>query len=125
MNFILKVIINAGAFYLAVYLLQPHIVMQSQVWYAYLVLAFIFGLVNALIRPAVMFLSCPLVVLTLGLGTLIINGAMFLLAGMLARQIGIGFTIPENKLLYAILGSLIISVVSFLANRLFRTRQHS
>ena len=125
MDFIMKVIINAGAFYLAVYLLQPHIVMQSQAWYAYLALAFIFGLVNALIRPAVMFLSCPLVVLTLGLGTLVINAGMFLLAGSLARQIGIGFTIPESKFLYALLGSLIISIVSFLANRLFRSRQNA
>jgi putative membrane protein len=99
--------------------------MQNNAWYAYLALALIFGLVNALIRPAVMFLSCPLVVITLGLGTLLINAGMFLLAGWLARQIGIGFVIPENKFLYAILGSLIISVISFIANRIFRARKNA
>jgi putative membrane protein len=125
MNFIMKVLINTGAFYMAVYVLQPHIVMQNEAWYAYLALAFIFGLVNSLIRPAVMFLSCPLVVLTLGLGTLLINAAMFLFAGWLARQIGIGFSIPDNKFMYAILGSVIISVVSFVANRLFRAQKRS
>lgn len=125
MNFFMKVLVNTGAFYLAVYLLQPHIVMQNNAWYAYLALALIFGLVNALIRPAVMFLSCPLVVITLGLGTLLINAGMFLLAGWLARQIGIGFVIPDNKFLYAILGSLIISVISFIANRIFRARKNA
>jgi len=58
-HFILRVIVNAGALFLAVWLLRPNIVMQNNAWYAYLVLGLIFGLVNGLIKPIVMLLSCP------------------------------------------------------------------
>jgi len=85
-HFILRVIVNAGALFLAVWLLRPNIVMQNNAWYAYLVLGLIFGLVNGLIKPIVMLLSCPLIILTLGLGTLIINTLLFLLTGWLGRS---------------------------------------
>ena len=122
-KFIIRVLINAGALFLAVYLLQPHIIMQSNAWYAYLVLGLIFGLVNALIRPLLMVVSCPLIVLTLGLGTLLVNTAMFLLSGWFGRFINIGFTITDNRFLYAFLGALIVSLVSFLLNRIFQTEK--
>lgn len=122
-KFIIRVLINAGALFLAVYLLQPHIIMQNNAWYAYLVLGLIFGLVNALIRPLLMVVSCPLIVLTLGLGTLLVNTAMFLLSGWFGRFINIGFTITDNRFLYAFLGALIVSLVSFLLNRIFQTEK--
>ena len=67
-KFLTRLIVNAGALYLAVLILSPHIVMQNDRWWAFLVLALIFGLVNALIRPVLMVASCPLIVLTLGIG---------------------------------------------------------
>ena len=93
---LLKVLINAGALFLAVWLLRPHIVMQNDAWYAYIVLGAIFGLVNALIKPVVMFVSCPLVVLSLGLATLLVNTLMFLFAGWFGTVLNIGFTIPQQ-----------------------------
>ncbi|MCX6056370.1 MAG: phage holin family protein [Chloroflexi bacterium] len=118
-KFIVRILINAAALYLAIYVLQPNIVMQNQQWYAYLFLALIFGLVNALIRPLLLIASCPLIVLTLGLGTLIINTALFLLAGKLGTMFNIGFTIPQNQFLYAFLGALIVSAVSFVLSKFF------
>ena len=117
-KFLLRLIINAGALYLAVLLLSPHIVMQNERWWSFLVLALIFGLVNALIRPVLMVASCPLIVLTLGLGTLIINALMFLLVGWLGNQMQLGFSIPDNRFWYAFLGALIVSVVSFILSRI-------
>lgn len=117
-HFILRVIINAGALFLAVWLLRPNIVMQNNAWYAYLVLGLIFGLVNGLIKPIVMLLSCPLIILTLGLGTLIINTLLFLLTGWLGTIVNFGFIIPENRFWYAFLGALIVSVASFIGSRL-------
>ncbi len=117
-KFLLRLIINAGALYLAVLLLSPHIVMQNERWWSFLVLALIFGLVNALIRPILMVASCPLIVLTLGLGTLIINALMFLLVGWLGNQLQLGFSIPDNRFWYAFLGALIVSVVSFILSRI-------
>jgi len=118
-HFLLRVLINAGALYLAVWLLRPHIIMQNDAWYAYIVLGLIFGLVNVLIKPVVMFASCPLIILTLGLGTLVVNTLLFLLTGWLGTVVNFGFVIPENGFLYAFLGALIVSFVSFIGTRIF------
>ena len=120
-KFLIRLLINAGALFLAVRVLQPHIVMQNDAWYAYLALAFIFGLVNALIKPLLMVASCPLIILTLGLGTLIVNTVLFLFAGWLGTVVNIGFVIPENRYLYAFFGALIVSAVSFVLNRFLIT----
>ncbi len=120
---LLKVLINAGALFLAVWLLRPHIVMQNDAWYAYIVLGAIFGLVNALIKPVVMFVSCPLVVLSLGLATLLVNTLMFLFAGWFGTVLNIGFTIPQQQFYYAFLGALIVSVVSFILSRILDRSQ--
>lgn len=117
-KFLIRLMINAAVLFLAVKVLEPHILMENNAWYAYLVLALIFGFVNAIIKPLLMVASCPMIILTLGLGTLIINTLMFLLVGWLGNIISIGFTIPENKYLYAFLGALIISVVSLILNRI-------
>ncbi len=118
-HFFWKVLINAGALYLAIWLLRPNIVMQENAWYAYVVLGLIFGLVNTLIKPIVMFVSCPLIILTLGLGTLLVNTVLFLLTGWLGTVVNFGFVIPENSLWYAFLGAIIVSIVSFIGNRVF------
>ena len=118
-KFLVRLLINAAALFLAVKVLEPHILMQNDSWFAYLVLALIFGFVNAIIKPLLMIASCPMIILTLGLGTLIINTVMFLMAGWLGNIINIGFTVPENKYLYAFLGALIVSLVSLILNRIF------
>jgi len=124
-RFFIRLLVNAGALFLAVLVLQPHIVMQNNAWYAYVILALIFGLVNALIKPLLMVLSCPMIILTLGLGTLIINTVLFLLAGWLGSTIQLGFVIPENPYWYAFLGALIVSAVSFVLNRILApARKH-
>lgn len=116
-KFFLRVIINAVSLYVAVQLLSGHIIMQNNQWYAYLILGLIFGLVNALIKPILMVASCPLLILTLGLGTLIINTVLFLIAGGIGQAFQFGFTIPESQFLYAFLGALVVSVVSFILSR--------
>jgi putative membrane protein len=72
--------------------------------------ALIFGLVNALIRPIVALLTCPLIILTLGLGTLLINTAMFWLAGEIGARLGVGFTV--DGFWPAFWGALVVSLVS-------------
>jgi len=73
-------------------------------------LAFIFGLVNALLRPLLTLLTCPLLILTLGLGTLLINTLLFWLSGLIGQQFGVGFTV--DGFWSAFLGALVVSVVS-------------
>ena len=71
----------------------------------------LFGLVNAIIRPLLKLLTCPLIVLTLGLFTLVINALMLWLASVLAGWLGVGFHVADFT--SAFFGGLVISVVSF------------
>lgn len=73
-------------------------------------LALIFGLVNALLRPLLTFLTCPLIIVTLGLGTLLINTFLFWLSGQIGNAFGVGFTV--DGFWSAFLGALVVSIVS-------------
>ncbi len=84
----------------------------------FIILAVIFGLVNAVIRPILKFLSCPLVMLTLGLFVLIINAVMLLITQSLAQTIGIQFVVADFGA--ALLGAIVISIVSIFANMVFK-----
>lgn len=117
-NWFLRILINGGALFFAVWVLRPHIVMQNDAWYAYLILGAIFGLVNVLVKPIIMFASCPLIILTLGLATLLVNTLLFYLSGWFGRIFDIGFLIPQQPFLYAFLGALIVSAVSFVLSRI-------
>ncbi|HEY9077669.1 MAG TPA: phage holin family protein [Anaerolineaceae bacterium] len=115
---LIRFVINFIALYLAVYLLNGSgLTMINTQWVSFLWLALIFGLVNAIIRPIVKMLTCPLIILTLGLGTLVINALMFFLAGWIGDQWGIGFTVTWWG---ALLGALIVSVVSLVLSAIFR-----
>lgn len=83
---------------------------------ALLGVALILGLVNAVVRPMLRWMSCGLIVVTLGLFLLVINAAMLLLAAWIARQLGIGFEVDGFGA--ALVGSVLISLVSFLLSLL-------
>jgi putative membrane protein len=85
---------------------------------AVIVNALIFGLVNSIIRPLLRFVTCPLIIATLGLGTLIINTCMFLLAGWIGIYLGYGFSV--DGFVAAFLGALVVSVVSVPTSLLLR-----
>jgi putative membrane protein len=85
---------------------------------AVVVNALIFGLVNSIIRPLLRFVTCPLIIATLGLGTLIINTCMFLLAGWIGIYLGYGFRV--DGFVAAFLGALVVSVVSVPTSLLLR-----
>ncbi|NTU54848.1 MAG: phage holin family protein [Anaerolineales bacterium] len=111
-KFILRLLINAIALYLAIQIL-PGIELLSGlasiIW-----LALIFGIVNALFRPLLQFLTCPLIILTLGLFTLVINTFLFWLTSIVGQWFGIALVISEPVWWNAFLGGLIVSVVSVL-----------
>ena len=111
--------INAIALYAAIYLLNGRgITPQSTNWLTFLWLALIFGLINALLRPILVAVSCPIIILTLGLGSLLINTLLFYLAGLVGTYFNVGFTV--DGFVPAFLGALIVSVVSFVLSLLFR-----
>jgi putative membrane protein len=108
-RFILRWAINAVALYAAIALV-PGIHMQSASWISIIWLALIFGLVNALLRPLLSILTCPLIILTLGLFTLLINTFLFYLAGYIGLAFGVGFTV--DNFWVALLGGIVVSIVS-------------
>ncbi|HEX8990888.1 MAG TPA: phage holin family protein [Anaerolineales bacterium] len=107
-RFILRWAINTAAIYLAIHFV-PGISLQSG-WVSVIWLALIFGLVNALLRPLLKLLTCPLILLTLGLFTLLINTFLFWLTGQIGQFFGIGITM--NGFWPAFLGGLVVTVVS-------------
>jgi putative membrane protein len=74
--------------------------------------AIIFGLVNAFVRPILRLLTLPLVVLTLGLFLLVLNALMLLLTEWIAKQFDLAFQV--DGFWSAVLGALIVTIVSFL-----------
>jgi putative membrane protein len=118
-KFLLRWAINAIALYLAVLILPGRIDLQSGlvsiIW-----LALIFGLVNALFRPLLKFLTCPLILLTLGLFTLVINTFLFWLTSVVGQWFDLGLIIREPVLWNAFLGGLVISVVSFIMSMILK-----
>ena len=112
---LLRWLINGVALYVAAKLVPG--IQTDGGWPVLLLMALIFGLVNALIRPILKFLTCPLIMLTLGLFTLVINALMLQLASWLGRQLGLGFYVA-GFWPAAFLGALVISVVSFVLTML-------
>lgn len=115
--------INAVALAVAAYLVpviipEGIVIAGEPAWLSVAIAALIFGLVNALIRPLLKLVTCPLILLTLGLFTLIINGMMLWLTSWIGQQFDVGFVV--NGFWAALLGAVIISVVSFFLSLIFR-----
>lgn len=85
--------------------------------------AVVFGLVNAVVRPLLKVLTLPLLILTLGLFTFVVNALMLLLTSWLSDQLDLPFQVDGFGA--AFLGALIISVVSFAINLLLPDRYES
>lgn len=97
--------------------LVPGIRVEPNAWTVFAVMAVILGLVNAVIRPVLKFLSCPLIILTLGLFVLVINGITLWLASSIAvRWFHVGFHVKSFGA--AFLGALIVSIVSMVLTAL-------
>ena len=109
-HLILRFIINAIALFAATQVGIPGLRFDGD-WKTIVVVAFIFGLVNALIRPLLALLTCPLILLTLGLFTLVVNAAMLALTGWLAQQFNLGFVV--DGFWAAFVGALVVSIVSW------------
>ncbi|MDJ1643535.1 phage holin family protein [Streptomyces pakalii] len=116
-NFVVKTIANAGALAVAIWLIGNITLEGGSTGRKVLTLilvALIFGLVNSLVKPVVQLLTFPLFILTLGLITLVVNALMLLLTSWLAGVVDLSFHV--EGFWTAVLGGLIISVVSWALN---------
>ncbi len=117
-KFFLRWIINAAALFAAIFLLDGRGVVFESNWVSIIWLALIFGLVNAFLRPLLKLLTCPLIILTLGLFTLLINTLMFWLTGQIGQWFNLGLSV--DGFWPAFLGGLIVSVVSIVLSLIFK-----
>ncbi|MFC7847977.1 phage holin family protein [Arthrobacter sp. NPDC057388] len=134
-SFIMRVIINGLALWIASWLLPGLDISTTAtteavaktgvsqgtdaagIVLAYLFIGLIFGLVNAFVRPVVSFLSLPITILTLGLFTVVINAAMLYLTSWISSYTPVHFTI-DSFFWTAVLAAIIITVISLVADRL-------
>lgn len=107
MKLILRVVINALALGAATFLVPG---IQVKGITSLLLTALVFGILNALVRPLLKLLSCPFIILTLGLFTLVLNAGMLLLTARLGRAFGIDFHVAGFW--PAFWGAIVVSVVS-------------
>lgn len=118
MKLLIRWAITGVSLFVAAWLL-PGIHVTEGGWTVYAVMAVILGLINALVRPVLKFLSCPLIILTLGLFSLVINGLMLFLASYIA-QTWFQVSFEVAGFVPAFLGALIVSIVSAILSALVK-----
>jgi putative membrane protein len=117
MRLLLRLLANAAALAVATYLLTGITLTASttrQKVFTLLVVALIFGILNSLVKPVFKLVTAPIVLLTLGLFLIVINACMLLLTSWISGKLDLGWHV--DGFWVAVLGALIVSVVSFLLN---------
>jgi putative membrane protein len=108
MRFLVRLLVNAAALWAAVYLV-PGITFEGGPL-ALVGVALVFGLLNAIVRPILFLLSCPMLIVTLGLFTFVLNAIVLWMTAALSDALGLRFSAP--LFLPAFLGALVVSAVS-------------
>ena len=120
---VVRVVVVAIALWVAT-LLVPGIAVGAGPGYSetvtLLLVAAIFGIVNAVIKPLIKVVGCPLYVLTLGLVGLVVNALLFLLVGAIAANVGLPFTVAGFGA--AFWGAIVVGLVGFVLHLLIPDR---
>ena len=117
MRFILRLVVSAAALAIATWILSGITLTGSSTAsqiITLLIVALIFGVLNAIIKPLFALFTAPLILLTLGLFLIVINACMLLLTSWLAGLFDLGWEV--DGFWTAVLGAIIISIVSFVLN---------
>jgi len=103
-NFVIRLLVNALALSAAAWLVGG--IQLSDDYGKILIVALIFGLLNAVLKPILMLLSLPFILVTLGIFALVVNGAMLLITARLTDYLAV------DGLGAAVMGSIVISIVT-------------
>ena len=126
MRFIVRILAGAVALAAAAWLIDGISVgpgTTSERAFTLLLVALIFGLVNMIVRPIARLISIPLLILTLGLFTFVVNALMLLLTAWIGDQFDLSFEV--DGFWSALLGALVISIVTFVLNVLLPDKLES
>ena len=117
MHLIVRFIVNALAL-LAISYWPWHIMgIHSDGWLPAVEAAVVLGIANAIVRPILMLLTCPLIILTLGIGTLFINALIFYFG---LKWIP-GFYVPGYWA--AFWGAIVMTIISWVLSLIIREPQ--
>ena len=119
MGFLARLVVNALALWVATRIV-PGVAYSGGV-VPFLGVALVFGVVNATIRPLAKILTFPIIILTLGIFALVINGLMLLLTSAMSDALSLGFHV--SGFWAAFWGALVVSVVSTLLSLFVRERR--
>ncbi len=107
MKLLIRILVNAAALWVAARLVPG---IEAGGVGSILAIALVFGFLNALIKPFLKLVSCPVILLTLGLFTLVVNALMLMLTAWFGGKLGIEFRV--DGFWAAFLGALVVSIVS-------------
>ena len=110
MSFVIRLLVNAAALWVATRIV-PGVTFDGGVM-PFLGVALLFGVINATLRPLAKILTFPLILLTLGIFALVVNGLMLWLTSSLSSTLGLGFHV--SGFWAAFFGALVTSIVSAL-----------
>ena len=123
MKLIIRWVIVGLSLFVAAWIV-PGIRVEGNAWLVYAVMAIILGLINAIVRSILKFLTCPFIIITLGLFVLVINGLTLWLSSAIAvNWFHVGFYV--DGFWSAFFGALIVSIVSIILTALVRKRDES
>ena len=123
MRLILRWIITAVALAVTAWVIPGIHVAEPNGWLSVIIMAAVLGLANAFVRPILAMLSCPLVLLTLGLFLLVINAVVLMLASWISvNWFGAGFYI--DGFWPAFFGAIVVSIVSFILSLVLIDDEH-
>ena len=119
-NLAIKIAVNAAALWVAAFLVDGITLAEDSSTFAsrfttVLLVAVLFGVINAVVKPIAKFLSFPAIVLTLGLFTFIVNAFMLQLTEWISEPLGLSFAI-RDFFWDAVIGALIVTIVSMVLN---------
>jgi len=116
MPFLIRLLVNAAALWVATRLV-PGVSFDGGAL-PFLGVALVFGVVNAFIRPVLKLLTFPLILITLGLFALVVNGLMLWLTSSLSASLGLGFHV--SGFWAAFWGAIVVSLTSLVLSLLIR-----
>lgn len=114
MNFLIRLVVNAAALWLAARFVTG--ISYAGGWQGLVIVAIVFGIINAFVRPVLSFLSMPIQFVTLGLFTLVLNAFMLILTSRVAGSLGVPFVV--TGFVPAVLGAILVSIVSMVLSSL-------
>ena len=121
MSFLVRLLINAAALWVATQFVSGLAYTGS--WSSLFLVALVFGVLNASVRPLLKLLTFPILILTLGLFTFVINAVMLLITGWISERLNLGFHVAGFW--PAFWGGLVISIVSLFMSLVVKSHRRN